>query len=269
MTQKPFSIVLLAIISLALFGCTIHALDAHKMRKTQDHEFQEKEKYLTQLKPEIMERGYITNEELRDTYDSLTQYRSSMSGPGYRRYSPAARDILITVVEQDKLPFKPMFYLALEKENYEEAEIIRRIWVTWLRDISNALTFDKNNAIKINFQIEKLTTIVGLTDAITVTLRKELVTALNQKRWDEAQKIQSLIAGRLKELTPPPTPQPQITGSGGQTTVVVQQPSRLQIEQLPRYGVSDYARVLSVIGGKSMNSRDAATLKLFDMIIGR
>jgi hypothetical protein len=35
---------------------------------------------------------------------------------------------------------------------------------------------------------------VGLTDPILITLRKELVNAVSNKKWDEAQKIQAIYA---------------------------------------------------------------------------
>jgi hypothetical protein len=124
-----------------------------------------------------------------------------------------------------------------------------------------------NFDIKIKNQLVKLEGVVGLTDPMLITLRKELMLAIKDKKWDDASKIQNLISAKVKELAPPP--QPIIISGGSQTPVIVEQPSKIQFEQLPRYGVSDYARVLSIIGGKTMTSKDAATLKLFDMIIGR
>jgi hypothetical protein len=176
-----------------------------------------------------------------------------------------------------------MFYLALEKENYDEAEEIRLMWIDWLKSqlynkeyligMGNNFKTTKcpplpdNVKRKVNNQLSKLERTVGLTDPILISLRKELMIAIKNKKWDDVSKIQNLISAKVKELAPPP--QPIIISGGSQTPVIVEQPSKIQFERLPRYGVSDYARVLSIMGGKKMTSKDAATLKLFDMILGR
>ena len=42
---------------------------------------------------------------------------------------------LTDAIENDWLPFKAMFYLSLENENYEKAELIRRSWDSNLKKI--------------------------------------------------------------------------------------------------------------------------------------
>ena len=223
--------------------------------------------HFSEVKRAMFGRGYLTVDELQEALDKHNGI------------------ILSEALEKDMLPFKAMFYLAIEKENYDEGELIRRAWISNLKNILNLLGSFATERLKTKtqLQIEKLN-IVGLTDSILVTLRKELVIAMNDKKWGDAEKIQNIITARVKELTPPPPPpQPQVQviervverpqaaqqGVGGQTTVVVQQPDKIQVEQLPRYGLSDYGRALSIIGGKPISSKDASTLKLFDMIMGR
>jgi hypothetical protein len=286
------------------------------------------------IEQHLMNKGYMDIEELNQYISSLNKYGSQIRIQDTRS---SAADLSVIadvakidfVIEGDLLPFKAMLYLALEKENFDEAEFIRMNWVSYLHKVAyelNAGEFNnrwnkikkggRNDTIqlkeinamggirgqygpfplipemytKIKFIFEKLDgivmkiqhrlgklQIVGLTDPMLINLRKELTLALRDKKWDDVQKIQNIITARVKELTPstPLQPQiqmietPQVVGSGGQTTVAVQQPDKIQIEQLPRYGVSDYGRVLSIIGGRTMSDKDAATLKLFDMLIGR
>jgi hypothetical protein len=262
----------LMILLVFVLGCTVGVNYVSKAtREDQDRIFNEKEKRLSNLKQEIVMRGYISIEELQETFDSLKQWRSAATGIGHYRYSTAAKEVLSTAIECNLLPFQATFYLALEKESYDEAEVIKRTGIYWLRKLAEEFKFNDPLAIKIDVQIQKFTSIVGLTDPILVKLRKELVITLNDKKWDEAQKIQNVIGGRVRELTSSPQPQTieRVVGSGSQTTFVVQQPSHIQVERIPRYGISDYGRVLGIIGGKPMNSKDEATLKLFDMLMGR
>jgi hypothetical protein len=237
--------------------------------------FEEKEKRdsveinrLNTIKYTMQSRGYMTIEELQEVIDLIHKKPNE------------TRDIFAIAIDKNMLPFRAMFYLSLEKENYDEAELIRMSWISCLYKILSSYgTFLSNDLIaRIQLEIKKLE-IVGLTDPMLINLRKELAVVLRDKKWDDAQKIQNIITARVKELTPPPQPQiqviekiverQQVVGSGGQTTVVIQQPDKIQVEQLPRYGVSDYGRVLSIIGGKPISSKDAATLKLFDMLTGR
>lgn len=180
------------------------------------------------------------------------------------------------VIQKDLMPFKALFYLALEKENYEEAELIRREWVRYLKhsqklaacadvlqefiktktdpgflavcmrvfDRQIIYTFiDATNVpggspyhdqgtvdlrylltpstpSKIQYELDKIENIIGLTDPMLLTLRKELVNVIKAKDWDNAQKIQNLITARVNELRPS---QSQGTykdspAPGGQTT---------------------------------------------------
>ena len=101
---------------------------------------------------------------------------------------------------------------------------------------------------RTNYEITKLTSVVGLTDPMLVTLRKELMTAIKQRKWDDATKIQNLITTRLKELQPEQTQVVYKEGSsiGGQTNVVIQQPSaqHIKVENVPRYGAEDVGRAM-------------------------
>ena len=253
------------------------------------------------IKKSTLNRGYLTTDELQSVLLNLGNYHRRFPDWEGGTAPPAppkgtshphieAFSVAIDAIDKDMLPFKAMFFLTLEKDNYDEAELIRRNWIgslNYLREVfafygrlrgkgreffeRQGLAIEEGSSIfpKLQLQAEKIQ-IVGLTDPMLISLRKELAIAVRDKKWDDAQKIQNIITARVKELAPPPAlPQPQIRASRGQTTVVVEQPFHIQIEQLPRYGVRDYARVLSVMGGKTLNPKDEATLKLFDMLMGR
>ncbi len=251
-----------------------------------------------------------------NTYESKEREKTTWMRAedfGFENYSffhptDEAYRFLVEAINRELLPFKPIFYLTLEKESFDEAEIVRRNWVSFLNYLTSFFEFmnkkipsspsakggkpvDIASAVqRIQLQLEKLS-VVGLTDPLLITLRREMVGALKEKRWDDAQKIQNIIVGRVKELTPPvPPPQPQVQivekviekpvekvvekvveKETPQRVVVVQPPSEqhLKVEQLPRYGVTDVGRALSVIGGRPLSEKDAATLKRFDILLGR
>lgn len=233
-----------------------------KAREAHERRIEEHQQQVSGIYEVAKQRGYVTVEEL----DTVMDYRR----PSLR---PASAQVLLKLSDEDLLPFKAMFYLALEKENYDEAEIIRRQWIASLGKIKEICdnTFGEGTALKTSYQFEKLTSVVGLTDPMLVTLRKELVTALKAKKWDDSQKIQNLIVSRANELKPP---QPQVVASGGgQTTVVVQQPSEqyLKVENVPRYGAEDVGRAVSLLQGRggSLTGEEEGTLKLFDIIMKR
>jgi len=312
---------LLLAISLLLigFGCTTRQTRIDPRTYT-DFEKVHKEKFgrLSDIHQAILSRGYITVDELQETLNSLespiVQIHIIQHYPGLRAggrhpiywpdISAKANDIIDAVITNDLLPFKAIFYLALEKENYDEAELIRMNWVNCLNDINEKcknkgsrimfkkvpsglvlandefiyvpgplLDCSKTITQKIHYQIERLTSVVGLTDSMLVTLRKELVITIKEKKWDDAQKIQNLITARINELSPP---QPQVIhtdASGGQTTVVVERPSEqhIKVEQIPRYGATDVGRAISLLQGKSgrLTDKEAGTLKLIDILLKR
>jgi hypothetical protein len=231
-------------------------------RERQERLTEQHEQQVSGIYEGAKQRGYVTVEELKTIMD-------------YRIYylRPAAAQVLQKLVNEDLLPFNAMFYLALEKEKYDEAEIIRRQWIASLEEIENIYDkeFGEGKDLRVEYQLEKLTSVIGLTDPMLVTLRKELVTALKAKQWDDAQKIQNLVVSRTNELRPP-QPQ-QAVGSSSHTTVVVQQPSvqHLKVENVPRYGAEDVGRAMSLISGQGGNLTDqeTGTLKMFDIIMGR
>jgi len=201
---------------------------------------------------------------------------------------------LADAIENDWLPFKAMFYLSLENENYEKAELIRRSWASNLKkiitridkalnprrgfhsnwgEIATGLTSQDCDSAKqkASYRIEKLTSVVGLTDSMLVKLRKELAIALKENDWDDAQKIQNIIASRVKELRPPVTQQIVVGQSGSST--IVQQPStqHIKVERIPRYGAEDVGRAVSLLQGRSgrLTSKQAGALKFFDILMKR
>lgn len=320
--KKP--ILLLISLSFISLGCTLQHTGASRIElvKGDVDRVTRMEAQFDQINKSMIERGYLEVDELEKLV-KLNYHRHSdlfwgsfstnvkamwgISRMGDFGWTPhISYETLSAAVNREYLPFSRMFYLSIEKENFDEAENIRIAWVHYLNRVANFFkeyaywennmgrridiqelcfrkTSDPEPRIsrpyknedshvlellgKIQRQIQNLTNTVGLTDPMLVTLRKELMVALKEKRWDDAQKIQNIITARVKELTP--APQPIVIGGGTQTPVMVEQPSKIQVEHLPRYGVSDYARVLSIMGGKTMTSKDTATLKLFDMILGR
>ena len=252
-------------------------------------------------------RGYVTEQEL-DYLNTL--YLSCYDDNVHIRI--VARSCMVSLYGQGFFPFRPMFYLALEEENYEEAERIRRKWVSSLRLVVKGLEkvggiYSKNapgcedmsrqerlGNPKCNVrpkylnqareEISKLD-IVGLADPMLNSLRKDLKVALTNKDWDNATKIQNLINMRVNELKATAPSETTLAynrsfeggdsgGSGGNVNITVQgAPSkqRIEVQNVPRYGVSDVARAMDVLAGKNMNvtEREKGTLKLMDIFLGR
>ncbi len=282
---------LLLAISLLLigFGCTSHP---YVKREVQQTNIMEKKKLFANLSRVIIDRGYMTLDELQETSDSLDLLRSRGQNKQYEDYLlyPEVHEVLVVALQWDLLPFKAMFYLALEKENYDEAEHLRMTWLNWLLKIEEhcrplcvyvyggrakylraGITCPDVVKIKISYDIQKLTSVVGLTDPMLVTLRKELMLALKKKNLDDVQKIQSIITARVSELRPPP----QIVQTpSGQTAIIVPQESstkHVQVEQIPRYGATDVGRAISLLQGKGggLTDKEAGTLKLIDILLKR
>jgi hypothetical protein len=275
-----------------LFGNISRYEKAQQSWDTAGVESQQNIQSLRHIQSNMLGRGYLSLDEMVEAFK--IKQGSKITGP---RPTPGVADVLIdrypgsnishsepyqeacelfaSAIEKDYLPFKAMLYLALEKEKYEEAELIRRNWVNFLHNLS---TFFKSCGStsawiteKITIQVENLK-IVGLTDQMLVVLRKELVLALKEKKWDDAQKIQNLIATRANELKPP---QPQVVQTAsGQTTIIVPQESstrHVQIEHIPRYGASDVGRAVSLItrGSSALTPKEAGTLGLLDILMKR
>ena len=125
----------------------------------------------------MVKESFLSPEELQEVHDTPT------SGV----LLPTQLKILMDATDYDYLPFHPMFYLALEKEDYDDAELIRRSWVSWLYRISEFLGQYRREDARIDkiversrFQIEKLE-IVGFTDPLLIRLRKELTSALDSE----------------------------------------------------------------------------------------
>jgi hypothetical protein len=206
--------------------------------------------------------------------------------------------VLQQIIDLDILPFKPLFYLALEKERYDDAEIIRENWKGCLMVIQknpNFLKYVSRNDLtlqRIKLQIKKLN-IIGLTDPTLINLRKELASAITNKKWDEAQKIQAIITSRAEELRPKETPetqeipQPKVVEkvverpSPSSPTIIVQPPpqaivqepseQRIQVENIPRYNATDVGRAISLMKGRGgrLTDKEAGTLQMFNILMGR
>ena len=275
---------------------------------------------LREIKISTVNRGYITIDELNEalkikggpvtldrrpggitgygrvshpgapgtfTSKSPEEYRREVfSTVGHGLYEEAS-SLFTALINNELLPFKPLLYLELEKEDYTKAEIVRTNWEIFLRSIqgffinvhsSRAYTSWSNNynesesiaaLEKTRVQLHNISIPF---DPILIKLRREFIQSVNEKRWDDANKIQNIITQKVNEITPSKVVEKVVDKqTPGGNIVVVQQPSEqhIKVEQIPRYGVSDYARVLSIMGGKQINPKDAATLKLFDMLIGR
>jgi hypothetical protein len=320
--MKKLTSLLAIILLLVGFGCaTQQALIDPRTYTDFEKVHKEKFGHLSTIHQAIFSRGYITVDELQEMLSSLESpivrvdivsiwpeaaFRAGYCGPVYwPDISSKANDIIDTVITKDLLPFEAMFYLTLEKENYDEAELIRMNWVNCLNDINEKcknevskimfgkvpsspilanknefthmlrplLNCSKTMTQRIYYQIERLTSVVGLTDPVLVTLRKELINSLKDKKWDDVQKLQDLITTRTDELKPP---HPQVIHtdvSGGQTTVVVERPSEqhIKVEKIPRYGATDVGRAISLLQGKGedLTDKEAGTLKLIDILLKR
>ena len=245
--------------------------DGHSWRSRADYEYylmktREREASHKRKSIEIMERtqakGYLNLEDLDWVLNDC------------KHFSLDLQSFMSEVIQNDLLPFKGIFYLALENEDYDAAELTRRSWVYHLKCIlkkfSNAHGFEQTQ--KLNYEIEKLTSIVGLADQILVKLRKEFVIALEQKNWDNAEKIQNIISGRVKELRPEPLVVHEKTPAG-KTVVVLKQPSEqhVKVEQIPRYGAEDVGRAISLLQGRGgmLTGKESGTLKVLDILMNR
>ena len=286
------------------------------------------ERILDDIEEEMTARGYVALEELKKIANISRQMpwqiksaRFSKGHSGTYGHTAGVFDIYATIVEEDYLPFKAMLYLALEKEDWDEAESIKASWTETLNEISSYFKnyfypIDRKTNEKVSLRdfaftqvwgssmqaargrmgqvcpyragdrdvlglvqkvddkISRLTSIVGLTDPMIVTLRKELTAAIKQRKWDEAQKIQNIITARVNELRPP---QPQVIykelpgAGGGKTTVVVPSEQHIKVEHIPRYGAEDVGRAISLLQGKGgrLTSKEAGALKMLDILMKR
>jgi hypothetical protein len=205
----------------------------------------------------------------------------------YEISDPNLKDKLVTeITNKNLIPFRGMFFMALEKESYEEAELIRQGWVNYLKRMNECVSNQEVKA-RIRYRLEKLD-VTGLTDPMLIGLRKELATALTNKNWDAANKIQDLITKRVAEVkpaSPPPSPQiqpvivqvppaaPSQSESRSQVTSNVNEPGALkhEVQAVPRYGFKDVGRAVSLLDGKGGNltSKQLGVLTLFDILTGR
>jgi hypothetical protein len=221
-------------------------------------------KRLEEIYNGMIKENFLAPEELNEVYDS----------PASNVLLPVKLKILVDAMEYDYLPFHPMFYLALEKEDYDDAELIRRNWVIWLSRISEFLGPYRNEDARINkiverarLQIEKLE-IVGFTDPLLIRLRKELTVALDKKKWDDAQKIQALIVSRTEELRSkqPREPRPSLAEKGKDRrpapsvqTSSEQSGKGSKGEETQRLSADDMGKVMERIGGKLLKGKETTS----------
>lgn len=249
-----------------------------------EYKTESKQKYgltIDEIKQIAKERGYVTLEEFQIPMQYLKEAEVAVGKESAlleTSDSKKAINFLTDAIKNDLLPFKPMFYLSLEKKDYDGAELIRRSWINNLNYLNFCFsrTWTKNPEIKekVGLQLEKLNT-VGLTDPILITLREELITAIKYKKWDDAHKIQNIITGRVKELQPEQgyTEKKSLEDKMALVEQQTQKPSEqyLQIEQIPRYGATDVARAVSLIKGKGgmLSDKETGALKLLDILLKR
>jgi hypothetical protein len=270
-----------------------------ELNNTSAQTYQSTAMRLNIVKQAAASKGYMTFDQL---HFGLSVLRKNWVWPYFWEGSNEDFEVwyslFIDAINKDWLPFKAMFYLSLEKEDYDEAELVRRNWVacleylesyfdTLLSYVKSALGENKTDIHmltlqKLGIQIKKLQ-IVGLTDSLLIMLRKELTNSVKNKQWDEAQKIQNIITMRVKELQPPPqAQQPQVVTMPAEErsyNVTVQQPPQptqpselnLKVEQIPRYGATDVGRAISLLQRKGANltDKEAGTLKLIDILLER
>jgi hypothetical protein len=237
------------------------------------------------ISAKVTQRTCLTTSDLKTLYEGKAQQTVN---------------ILLEVVMADLLPFRPMFYLAIEKDDFDEAELIRRLWFFYLQQMHQILKGSSKEATtKLEIQMKKLQ-VVGLTDPLLIKLRKELIQAIDTKNWDAAQKIQVIIASRTEEIRPREPlviekPVEKVAGrssgappgsalyegipEGKTTNIIIQQSpppeSQVKVEGIPdyspRYGATDVARAISLLQGRGgrLTDKEAGALKLFDMLMKR
>jgi len=204
-------------------------------------------------------------------FSSSTYPKYVAAAPFCKQALDLVKNIWGAAMRIDGLPYKAMFFLAIGEENYDEAEAVREIWLNQFEHLVKC-PFDSQTLSKIQRQIKQLE-IVGLTDPMLTTLRKDLAVVLKEKKWDDAQKIQNLITGRVKELTPQPQIVQKETSTPGSQTIILQQPSeqKVKVEQVPRYGATDVGRAVSLLQGKGgrLTGKEAGTLMFLDILMKR
>ncbi|UCF82357.1 MAG: hypothetical protein JSV50_14305 [Desulfobacteraceae bacterium] len=333
--MKKISVASLAIALLLCFGSADTAMSiSRKKRKEnveQDVRRAEAMAYrFDQIKKAMIDRGYLKVDELEELLRQERRCWGEREGVGStcvhvmwwskdfrikKNWTPhEVFETLCAAINKDYLPFKVMLYHSLEKEDFDEAEKIRMVWIDYLNRITKFLKEYRCNYYretgkimsvreyayaddkfpramriidsrilyqdgdpdvlrlvkKVEGQIQKLTSVVGLTDPMLITLRKELMTAIEHKKWDDAQKIQNLITARVNELRPP---QPQVVykevpSKGGDTTVVVQEPSEQTVKVKRSHGAEDFLKAGSLLSGKGYTSKELGAAKMIDMIFG-
>ncbi len=280
--MKRLFVILLAMASLSIISCAPGhiAMDTGKYYSAPEYKrwqgaYFDRERHFGEIKQTALNRGYITVDELEEALGAgITKDEDYL--PHYKAW-----DVLVTVVEKELLPFEPMFLLGLEKENYGEAEVIRRYWVHCLMKMKNIQRIEPRPGrafptnwptMKINYQIEKLTSVVGLTDGMLIKLRKASTKAMDEEKWKDAETIQNMIAKRVETLRPKPKTKIIYLGNGS-TKVVQVQPSEVhvKVEQIPRYGATDVGRAISLLEGKGgrLTSKQEGALKLLDIFLKR
>jgi hypothetical protein len=148
---------------------------------------------INSMKISMLQKEYLTLEEFQEIIFILKKYEweyppENRTIRGY--FNEATREaynLFAVSLEKDFLPFKALFYLSIEKQNYDEAETIRNSWITCLdflswffKKFADSNFSECQNPTKylnkIQYEYEKLN-IVGLTDPILVTSRNELMSA--------------------------------------------------------------------------------------------
>jgi hypothetical protein len=261
----------------------IALMNKNNMRQRADYT-----RELDEIKERTLRKGYISLDDLNTIMEApiYCRYREDRArhipnykGFGWSRVSPIAQqnydmfdsDYVREILEKDRLPFKAMFYLALESEDFDKAEIIRRNWITKLEEIKETYV-ERNLRIPqaAGYQIEKLSSVAGLTDPMLVKLRNELAASMSEKNWDDAQKIQNIITSRVKELRDLEKPKIIVKDSteGGKTVIHNYVPATQKhvVKHVPSYGAQDVARALSVMSGKPLNHKTAGAAMLFDIL---
>ncbi|MEM4244797.1 MAG: hypothetical protein QXR60_01150 [Candidatus Nanoarchaeia archaeon] len=238
------------------------------------------------IRNNMNKRGYMTLEEFKTAVQAIKDVEF-VDRDGMRvlaRKTPeseTAFSVLAYALKKDLVPYKAMFYLSLENKDYEGAEAIRRDWVRnlkflhyWFSTSPITINHDYGLIEKVGSEIQKLEA-TGLTDPLLITLREELVAAVKEKKWDDAQKIQNIILGRTKELQQETRCDAKNSLEDkvrivGQTN---QKPTEynLKIENIPRYGAEDIGRALLLLEGKTdkLSPKAEGTLKLIDILLKR
>jgi hypothetical protein len=181
------------------------------------------------------------------------------------------------LVLEDKISYKHDLIKALDQEDYDKVDLLLSKWIGWIDSIHHKISSrEKHQCIKYNTSLwasldKKVNQLEAsrqnLTDPVLIGLGKSLLEAIDNKKWETAAQIQSLISMRTMKnvvvVKDKKADSEKITINQGDTNVTINN------ERKKKHSLYGTAKVLESSGkfGRITPS-EGAGLKIFDMFLG-